>query len=182
MGVNKVVRLVGENQTELRRLNLRAEGLIEAYSCAQLVRDPEEALGATLAKIARGESRACIIVETSGEIPDEVEAAQTRISSVVAGFQKIEFRIDNDGPVWLRIGMTWYPGWQAWIDGHKTPIYHGDYLFSAIHAPAGSHQLVFSYRPLSLSVGVGATGAGGALLLLVGIWLPKKTARLDERS
>jgi len=72
----------------------------------------------------------------------------------------IDARTGKDG--WLLLADMWYPGWEARIDGVSTPVYRGNYLFRAVHLPAGNHRIVFEYRSQSFY-----SGALITLLILV---------------
>ena len=69
---------------------------------------------------------------------------------------------------------TWYPGWQAWVDGQRVQLYRADYLFRAVAVPAGKHRVVLAYRPWWWPVG----GAGSVLAVagLVMLWLWRRRA------
>lgn len=54
-----------------------------------------------------------------------------------------------------------YPGWRATVDGRPAEIVSANAVLQAIPVPAGSHEVRFSYRPITLPV--------GALLSLVGL-------------
>nr|BAL57568.1 hypothetical conserved protein [uncultured Chloroflexota bacterium] len=49
---------------------------------------------------------------------------------------------------------TFYPGWQATVDSRPVPIYMANMAFRAVPVTAGPHQIVFSYRPASFTVGL----------------------------
>jgi hypothetical protein len=70
---------------------------------------------------------------------------------------------------WLVLTDSFYPGWQADIDGRNTQIYPANGAFRAVRVPAGNHRVTFSYTPVREIVGgwlsVGALVV--ALLLLV---------------
>lgn len=53
----------------------------------------------------------------------------------------------------LFLSDTYYPGWEAEIDGGKTEIYQAFYAFRAIGLPAGKHIVSFSYNPASFAMG-----------------------------
>lgn len=56
-----------------------------------------------------------------------------------------------------------YSGWQAYIDGHKTPILKANGFFKAVVVPPGTHHIEFKFEPLSLYLGL--AGAGGAVAM-----------------
>ncbi|HEX5416336.1 MAG TPA: YfhO family protein, partial [Chloroflexota bacterium] len=68
---------------------------------------------------------------------------------------------------------SYYPGWQATIDGRPTPIYEVNLMFRGVVVPAGAHQVVFTYQPASWRVGL-AGSALGIILLLSGLWLTRR--------
>ncbi len=61
-----------------------------------------------------------------------------------------------------------YPGWIAEENGRRLPILRADGFFRAVALPAGTHRVVFRYRPLSFYLGAGISLL--ALLSLAGLW------------
>jgi uncharacterized membrane protein YfhO len=49
---------------------------------------------------------------------------------------------------------SFYPGWQARVDGKLTGIDRTNYLFRSIELAGGEHQVVFSFRPTSFLAGM----------------------------
>jgi len=60
---------------------------------------------------------------------------------------------ESDGNGFLYLSDLYYPGWSAYIDGNKTPIYRANYAFRTILLPEGNHRIVFQYEPKSLKIG-----------------------------
>lgn len=58
----------------------------------------------------------------------------------------------NTGGV-LVLTDLYYPGWTAQVDGHPADLLRADGFFRAVALSAGSHQVVFRYRPLSFWIG-----------------------------
>jgi hypothetical protein len=48
----------------------------------------------------------------------------------------------------------YYPGWEATLDDRRAEIYRVNHLFRGVWVPAGSHEIVYRYRPLSFQIGV----------------------------
>jgi uncharacterized membrane protein YqjE len=57
----------------------------------------------------------------------------------------------------LVLSDTFYPGWQATIDGKATPIFQTNYIQRGVQVPAGEHFVEYRFAPLSFKLGVGIT-------------------------
>ncbi|MBX3010619.1 MAG: YfhO family protein [Caldilineaceae bacterium] len=69
----------------------------------------------------------------------------------------------------LVLSDTYYPGWQATVDGVPAPIYATNGLFRGVRVPAGEHEVRFVYQPASWWWGVRLSGMGVILwLILIG--------------
>jgi len=54
----------------------------------------------------------------------------------------------------LFLSDTYYPGWNAYVDSIKTPIYRAHYTFRAVAIPQGEHRVEFRYEPDSFLIGL----------------------------
>jgi len=178
MGVDTVIGRDENGESQLTHLALAKDNLIQEYFCMKRVESPEEALNATLEKISVvGDAAQCIIVEGYTSLSYEAKRPVVAIASVEQGYDRIRFRVDSERPVWLRIGVTWYPGWAAKIDGVKTTVYHADYVFSGIYVQEGSHEVFFYYKPVSFLIGVGMSLTGGLIIICHGWYCSKRRSR-----
>jgi len=62
---------------------------------------------------------------------------------------------------------SWYPGWNAFVNGQPAPIQRANVIFRAVRIEPGTHDIVFEYRPLSFALGASISAA--SLLIVFGI-------------
>lgn len=98
-----------------------------------------------------------IILEQDKTLPtlpkDVVGHSTVNITSYEPMKVKLEAQMADDGYVFL--SDTYFPGWNAYVDGQKQTIYEADYAFRAVFVPKGTHSLLFMYEPLSVQIGIG---------------------------
>ena len=80
----------------------------------------------------------------------------------------IQTQSSADG--WLVLTDTWYPGWQATLDGNRVTIIRANVAFRAITIPNGQHTIIFTYRPSSLRVGAIITLLSLAIAATLALW------------
>lgn len=83
--------------------------------------------------------------------------------------EKIILSVDTDQSGAVFISDTYYPGWQAFVDGKETPIMRANYAFRAVPVDTGSHEIVFVYRPKSFIMGTIVSGIG-ILMAVFSLW------------
>ena len=59
-----------------------------------------------------------------------------------------------------------YPGWRARLDGARVPILTKDGILRSLNLPAGEHQVVLTFVPLSMYAGLGLAIAAVLALVL----------------
>jgi hypothetical protein len=63
---------------------------------------------------------------------------------------------------------VYYPGgWIVTIDGKEATHFRADFILRAMVIPAGNHEIVFSFKPLSYRIGNDISLASSALLVLI---------------
>jgi len=80
----------------------------------------------------------------------------------------VEVEAELEAPGLLVLADSYFPGWQATVDGEPVEIQPANHLFRGVVLPAGQHRVRFAYRPRSLMLGIAASGLGAAVLLVLG--------------
>ena len=90
---------------------------------------------------------------------------------------EIEIKTSSIAPSFLVLSDTYYPGWQAFVDGQPTKIFQTDYVLRGVEVPAGEHTVIFRYRPTSFHMGLGLSVA--STLLLVTLYFQPRLKYLE---
>jgi uncharacterized membrane protein YfhO len=61
--------------------------------------------------------------------------------------------VQANAPGYVVVSDVWYPGWRVTVNEQETEILRANYLFRAVAVPAGESQVIFSYEPISFSLG-----------------------------
>jgi hypothetical protein len=81
--------------------------------------------------------------------------------------ERVVAEITTNSPGLLVLTDLFYPGWIAEEQGRRLEILRADGFFRAVALPAGTHRVTFRYRPLSVLVGAGISGAALLTILLL---------------
>ncbi|NPV68746.1 MAG: hypothetical protein HPY64_16555 [Anaerolineae bacterium] len=74
--------------------------------------------------------------------------------------------VNTPAPAYLVLAETWYPGWQAFIDGQSVPIYRANTAFRAVYIDTpGEHTVLLAFRPAPVAIGLAISGATILVLL-----------------
>ncbi len=124
--------------------------------------------------------RAIAWVETSR--PDSVEPYLSRVDPdpsetvevTLDEPQRVELTAVLKSPGLVVVADQFYPGWKVSVDGQPAEILRTNRAMRGVALPAGTHQLVFRYEPLSFQLGLVLSVLGlTALLSLIG-WAWRK--------
>lgn len=132
---------------------------------ARRVDDPEAAFAGVVDPGFRPAEEAIV------EGPPPPMAPSERVSSarlVVDEPGRVVVEAEAGAPGLLVLADTFFPGWEARVDGARVPVLRVDYAFRGVALSPGGHRVEFAYRPASFGVGVGA--AVGAALVAFAAW------------
>ncbi|MCI0343707.1 MAG: YfhO family protein, partial [Planctomycetales bacterium] len=77
---------------------------------------------------------------------------------------------DAPGPTLLVLADSFYPGWEATVDGSPAPLLRANGAFRAVPVPAGRHEVAFRLRSRPLAGGLALTGLGLAAWCILLRW------------
>jgi uncharacterized membrane protein YfhO len=80
--------------------------------------------------------------------------------------ERVVAEVSSDAAGILVLTDVAYPGWMAQADGNPAEILLADGVFRGVALPAGSHRVVFEYRPVSVIAG-GAISAAALVVFLL---------------
>jgi len=108
-------------------------------------------------------ARGAIVEAPTNELPLATTAGRTEVVSYAPAHLQVTTR--SSGPSFLVASETWYPGWEAMLDGKPTRLYITDVAFRGVAVPAGDHRVDMRFVPRILyrSSLVSAAGALTAL-------------------
>ncbi len=90
----------------------------------------------------------------------------------------IVIETESDATATLVLADAHYPGWRATVDGKNTDISPANGFFRSVVVPAGSHEVVFDYQPMSWRWGLWIS----AVTLLLWAWGWQLTRRRTRPS
>jgi len=119
-----------------------------------------------------------VVLETEASLPPPgVPAGPSTAVIGAENPQHLEITVDAAADGYLVLLDTFYPGWQATVDGQPAPIYRADYIARAVFVSAGKHAVVFDYRPFWFWLGVGLAVGFGLIVVFTTIVARQKQSR-----
>ncbi len=111
-----------------------------------------------------------VILETQPalDLPDE-PSANPQVSVTSYQPERIALAVDTPNDGVLVLSELDYPGWRATVDGKNQTIRRADAGLRALPLRAGDHQIIFTYRPLSVTIGGILSAVCALALLLIGV-------------
>ncbi len=82
--------------------------------------------------------------------------------------QKVVMTTESNSDGVLVFSDSFYPGWQARVDGQTTRIFPVNLIQRAIQLPHGKHTVSWTYSPVSFTFGLAITGIS---IILIAGWL-----------
>jgi hypothetical protein len=150
-------------------LVIRLYGVERAFSRAQIAcrvieeRDPERAI---LRPYAPGFDAERDVVLASGPAG---RCSRGRVTRRGGRAGEERFDVEADGDAYLVSRASFARGWVARVDGEDAPVLRANGKHKAVPVPAGRHEVVLSYEPPGLGLGLALTAL--ALLASAAGWI-----------
>ena len=135
---------------------------------AVFVGDAQQAAAA----LANLERRALVVELGGGQVPASARLprGEQHMTLLRERSDRYVLTAGSSSPVWLYLADANYPGWHAYLDGARTPVYSAQLLGKAIYLPAGEHTVELVFEPWSFRVGLVLSLASGCALLGCLLW------------
>src|SRR5262249_49320150 len=91
-------------------------------------------------------------------VPAPDAAESVRVLADAPELIRLAVALDAAGVLVIR--DTWFPGWEAHVDGTAAPILRANHAFRALPLSRGAHTVELAYRPLSFRLGIALSLAG----------------------
>ena len=127
-------------------------------SCVRSAQSSSEALEQVLSSEVDFDKVAVLETKDALQVTDCAGESQAMLNVISENPNHLEVKIEAAVTGYLMVAEVWYPGWVAWVDGQPTRILRADYLFRAVEVPAGKHNVVFAYRPMTFYLGAFVSG------------------------
>jgi len=124
---------------------------------------------AALAAVTAPGFTARTVAVTEDRIAGLREGARDAVSAGEADLavdepERIVVETDAARPALMVLTDSWFPGWEATVDGERAPIHRVDYVIRGVPVPAGTHRVELRYKPVSVRAGFAVSGV--ALLVV----------------
>ncbi|GAB4331165.1 MAG: hypothetical protein Kow0099_02310 [Candidatus Abyssubacteria bacterium] len=91
-----------------------------------------------------------------------------------------EIEVEADQPALLVLTDSYFPGWNAYVDGDERPIWPANSAFRAVEVGPGHHVVVFRYSPASFKIGAAVSLC--TVLAIIGGLVIQRILRSKKRS
>ncbi len=95
------------------------------------------------------------------------------------GGNRVELTVNAERTELVVLTDAFYPGWRAYVDGQKAPIYRIDGALRGVVVEPGVRHVVFRYWPPRMAIGLTSSVLATGLCLLL-ILIPRRIHRLVE--
>lgn len=88
--------------------------------------------------------------DSSSLSQNHLSPANTSVRIVNFSNNNFSLKTSSQSHVMLNVFQQYHHGWQAWVDKRETTIFKSNKAFMRINLPAGTHDVIFIFRPARL--------------------------------
>ncbi|MEK7474085.1 MAG: YfhO family protein [Candidatus Coatesbacteria bacterium] len=88
--------------------------------------------------------------------------ARARLRNLAGAAGTLSAEIEAEGAALAVVSEMAYPGWRAFLDERRVPVWRADALLMAVEIPPGRHRLRMLFRPMLFSLGLWLTALSTA--------------------
>jgi hypothetical protein len=108
--------------------------------------------------------------------PGEVEEAK----AVDYQPDSVEIQVRSRGSSLLVMSESYYPGWDAWVDGKPATVHPANIALRGIVVPDGDHRVRMEFRPKILTASLGVSLATMLGLFAMAFYKPRQLQATDR--
>jgi len=114
---------------------------------------------------------AVVLLEEGPALSGPVDSAPT-IRIIKYQPERVVIEASSRYDAVLVLADSWFPGWEATVDDAPATVLRADLFLRAVPIPAGHHQVIFRYNPLSFRLGAMVSGFTLVILVFLGLSRP----------
>jgi hypothetical protein len=126
--------------------------LVNNYLLTSKENETLQVIGENISRL----SYSVVLENGSPSFPSKAESREYAGEASIAeyGVNEVTLETNSKGPALVVLTDGYYPGWNAYVDGVRRPVWRANSLFRAVETPPGSHTVVFRFQPASLRWGL----------------------------
>ncbi|MBZ5584721.1 MAG: YfhO family protein [Acidobacteriia bacterium] len=145
-----------------------------AWTVHRTILAPNEWNGATMVNDWTFDLRTTALLVRNGPPLDQC-GGEDKVTAVEERPSSVRVKVEMACRGLLVVSDNWYPGWTAQVDGRYQGIWKVNTVIRGVVVPAGRHEVVMRYRPLSVYFGLALTILG----LLAAVVLQRRPEKLE---
>jgi len=154
----------------------RTQALPRAYfvPSAIAISDANEILDRVSARNFRARDLVLLELPTGTPTRRGRSPARARVAIEAPDPETVTLDLRSDQAGYVVLTDTWYPGWEATVNGEPAAIHRANFLFRAVEVPRGRSHIVYRYVPRSFRVGAGISGLFALAVGVVSVWIARR--------
>lgn len=95
--------------------------------------------------------------------------ARDGVEILPSAADRVRLTVTTSEARYVVVSDTWFPGWQATVNGHAAKVWRANHAFRAVRVPAGRHDVELWFRPRGFQGGLAVSLAALGSVLVLGL-------------